>query len=103
VAPAPLIRSCLPRGPGLRGSTCPKQLNGMPGKKPPGPLAQTVSQESFNVATKGRQAGIARPIHIAFMSRVVRMILGARASEKSREGDDAHCDAGDRRCLSRRP
>jgi len=51
----------------------------MPGKKPPGPLAQTVSQESFNVATKGRQAGIARPIHIAFMSRVVRMIATSKA------------------------
>jgi hypothetical protein len=55
----------------------PKQPDGTPGKKPPAPLVQTVSQESFNVATKGRQAGTARPIHIAFMSRVVRMIAGA--------------------------
>jgi hypothetical protein len=54
-----------------------QQPNGAPGKEPPAPLVQTVSEESFNVATKGRQAGIARPIHIAFMSRVVRMIAGA--------------------------
>jgi hypothetical protein len=49
----------------------------MPGKKLPAPLDQTVNEESFNLATRGRQAGIARPIHIAFMLRVVSMIVGA--------------------------
>jgi hypothetical protein len=54
-----------------------QQPNGTPGKKPPAPSVQIVSEESFNVATKGRQAGIARPIHIAFMSRLMRMTAGA--------------------------